>query len=423
MYIASINHFDDLLDNCILAIQEQGKTVEDCLVLYPNQREELEPLLRLVTRLQAAHTLKAPPEFRRTSTVRVRNLVASRPRAREHASKKDNPWQARLNFLSSVFHKAPATVLISALVAVLLLTGLGTAYASAAALPGDALYPVKITIEEIRLVASPSDASDARLHIAFAHRRLREASTLLEKERPQDIERTLTAYETELKTVLALLADDSALSPAERTALADIFIAELPPKKQAKLNNMLAQVPESTRPTIEKALATSQTTLNRALELTSENPQWHTPEPTHTLTHPPTSTPTVTVNPTSTPTPTSTPSSSPKPTEQPTRKVDREPTMTPHARPTIAPTTWPTGVPTAWPTGAPTAWPTGVPTAWPTGAPTAWPTGVPTAWPTGAPTAWPTGVPTAWPTSSGNEPTPPSESWPTPPSGGSWPDG
>jgi hypothetical protein len=55
--------------------------MEDCLTLYPAQRDELEPLLSMVARLQSARTLQALPEFRRTSAIRVRNLIESRPRS------------------------------------------------------------------------------------------------------------------------------------------------------------------------------------------------------------------------------------------------------------------------------------------------------------------------------------------------------
>ena len=72
--------FADILDSCVTAIEEHGKTVAECLAQYPDQREELEPLLHLVARLRAARTLQAPSEFRRTSTLRVRNIAAAEQR-------------------------------------------------------------------------------------------------------------------------------------------------------------------------------------------------------------------------------------------------------------------------------------------------------------------------------------------------------
>ena len=47
--------FEELLANCIQAI-EAGESIEDCLVKYPSDAAELEPLLRLLTAVR-----KAPP--------------------------------------------------------------------------------------------------------------------------------------------------------------------------------------------------------------------------------------------------------------------------------------------------------------------------------------------------------------------------
>ena len=83
--------FEDILDRCLVAIQEQGKTVEECLACYPAEREALEPLLHLALRLESGRTLKAPPELRRTAAARMRNLIATRPRPPERPSPHHTP--------------------------------------------------------------------------------------------------------------------------------------------------------------------------------------------------------------------------------------------------------------------------------------------------------------------------------------------
>lgn len=401
MYNTSIC-FEDILDNCIVAIRELGRTVDDCLARYPDQRAELEPLLRLTVRLQAARTLQAPPDFRRTAAARMHNLVASRPRRAERTAIRTNPLRHVWSGLQAAFRlqKAPATVVVGVVVALLLLVGGGTVYAAADALPGDALYPVKIAVETVQLAVSLNDARDAELHLSFAARRLEEAAASLAQDRPGSARQALTDYASQLESALAFFDRDSRLSPEAQVMLANQLVARLP-RHEAQLAALLEQSPETDRSAIELALTVSQTGRSLALEVVSGEPGepdlpvavptgpfFTSPlSPTHTLA--PTWTPTQTPTSTSTPTqtPTVTPSLSPA---RPTSTPWPEPSiLTPWPRPTRRPTNWPTG----WPTGAPPGWPTEIP--WP---PPGWPTAWPTAWPTGWPTAWPTEYPTEWPT-------------------------
>ena len=360
-------YFEGLLDSCIAAIQEQGKSVEDCLTLHPAHRKELEPLLCLVVRLQAAHTLGAPPEFRRTAAVRMRNLIATRPRRIEHIVKKTNPLrdvQQKLRLIFEVRQRSPATIMISVLIAILMLAGGGTVYASVEALPGDVLYPVKTAIEDARLAVSLNDASDAELRLAFAARRLDEAAALLERNRPEDIEQALENYIVQIESTLAFFRGGSRLSPGEQAVLAN---------HKEQLNSLRNQMPEPAQPAIELAL--------EALEGLDKE----TPESPPAPVQPPTSLPILTSSPLPTPTPTPTPSPTltaepPTPTLYP-----KPPTSTPSLEP---PTPIPSPTPLEWPT--PPVWPT--PPAWPP----EWPT--PPAWPP----EWPT--PPAWP-----------PDWPEPP--------
>lgn len=407
MHRASTNSFDILLDNCIIAIQEQGQTVEECLRHHPAHREELEPLLRLVTRLQAGRAMKASAEFRQASAARLQRRIASRARETRRPSRQPT-WgqelQQKLNTLLGALQRAPAAVAIGSLIVILLFAGGGTVYAAADALPGDTLYPVKMTIEDTRLAMSTNRIGNAEQHLTFATRRLNEAATLAEANRPQDIDRALSNYEAHIESVSTLLSESSDLPINRQAQIAGLLAVNMTRYHQERLAALLAEVPENTQPSVEQALAASEHALRQAMTVIEKEPDRYVPQPHATPTPQPTLTASPNPAPTVTPTssPKSSPTSSPAPPERPA--MDSSP----------IPPEWRTAVSTAWPTEIPTAWPTGVPTAWPTGAPTAWPTSAPTAWPTGVPTAWPTGVPT-WPTEVPDTlPTAPS-SWPTPP--------
>jgi len=67
----------------------------------------------------------------------------------------------------------------------------GTVYASNDAMPGDALYGVKQTVENIRLAASPSDPA---LQLEIANARLTETEKLLDAGRKDDAQTSLNDF-------------------------------------------------------------------------------------------------------------------------------------------------------------------------------------------------------------------------------------
>lgn len=392
---------EDPLDRSIVAMQERGKTVEECLALYPAQREVLEPLLHLAARLQGARRLQAPPELRRRLTTQARTWAVEQPRRvkpttseRHPKSEIRNPksWRwssAALRRSAALRPSAAAGLVISFLLMVSLLAGAGTVYAAAGALPGDVLYPLKTALEDVRLAVSLNKTKDAELRLAFAARRLDEVTQLLEGDRPEDIGPALANYTGQVEWVLASVHEGSPLPPDVQVAVARKMAADLG-HYQARLTRMLDQVPEASRPVLGLAVTTSETALNRALEVIGDVPDVAEPTPLTTPTPSP-------ERPTATPTP-------PAPsTMAPRSGSGQVPTATPRPeRPAWIPTP-PIPVPT--PSRGPLQWPT---PAWPEvpGWPITpgWPT--PPAWPT--PSAWPE-VPTAWPT-------PPPEWEPPPPS-------
>ena len=51
------------LEDCLAALVEEGKTLQESLSLHPSQSQEIEPLLSLAARLRAARSLVPSPEF------------------------------------------------------------------------------------------------------------------------------------------------------------------------------------------------------------------------------------------------------------------------------------------------------------------------------------------------------------------------
>lgn len=377
--------FEDILETCIAAIERRDQTVEECLARYSDQRDQLEPLLRLAVRLQLARSVAAPPEFHQVAALRMQNLVAASPRQPRQSSIGRNPASGFAKMLNNR-RLSPIAVAFSGLILILLLAASGTVYASNRALPGDPLYPVKTAAERIQLTLAFSQETSAELQLDFAGRRLEEAARLVDKEQPEQAQSALASYVRQVEAALAALEAADDLSQERRLRLAH----QLEQRFTLYQKRLAALRERSATAAVQAALVVSQTGLDEAQRIGGPPSN----DPAEPGGQPP-APPVLGV--------TSTATATPVATRTPTRTPGR-PVVTPNPRPTNLPTARPTGrpiertplpVPTALPTRRPPVRPTDLPTALPTERPTRAPR--PTAWPT-PPIETPMPWPTAWPT-------------------------
>jgi len=92
----------------------------------------------------------------------------------------------------------------------------GTLVASADALPDDALYPVKIATEQVRLALATTSQDRAVVELSIAEHRLAEATVLAEDGDDDDAVIATSAYSEHLANAAAELAGSEAVDP--RTA-------------------------------------------------------------------------------------------------------------------------------------------------------------------------------------------------------------
>jgi len=152
-----------------------------------------------------------------------------------------------------------ATPLAAVLLALAIcLGGAGaTAYAAQGALPGDALYPVKTSIEEARVALSPDEATEGQLRLEFAQERMEETLALIAQGRYGDIQVAADRLETEIEQaseVCDALAQDD---PKHARTLSESLDTALAQYVQV-LSNLLGTVPAEARPAISRALKVSQ---------------------------------------------------------------------------------------------------------------------------------------------------------------------
>ena len=164
----------DALEVCLNAL-ETGVDIESVLKLYPQQTEELRPVL------------EASIQARSLSLTAVPDIAIQRGRVRvlQHAAemRKSVP-RPRKRWSMFAFPRL-ATSLAIALI--FLLSGTGLVSASTGALPGDSLYPLKRSWEGLRLFLVFSPEEREGLESEFEQERLDEISELLTEGRNETI--------------------------------------------------------------------------------------------------------------------------------------------------------------------------------------------------------------------------------------------
>jgi hypothetical protein len=161
--------------------------------------------------------------------------------------------------LASLQPRLAFTTLMAALAIVLLLFGGAgaTAYAAQGALPGDALYNLKTSLEATQVRLSRDAARQAQLHLDFAQRRLDEIASLIAEGRFDDIGTATSEFEAHVQQAINALEIVSAGDPQRAKALAFQISSALSRYSQV-LRGMLTEVPETVKPAMEKAILTSE---------------------------------------------------------------------------------------------------------------------------------------------------------------------
>ncbi|UCC63800.1 MAG: hypothetical protein JSV36_01710 [Anaerolineae bacterium] len=323
---------EEILDICIAQIRSGQATAEDCLQRYAGRALTLEPLLRQAVRLAALPAVGMPADAVDALERRVLRRAAEIEAER---STKRAPRRPFWLVLASQRRRLLPVALGLALA--LMIASTWTVSASASSLPGEALYPVKLAAEQTRLAVTFRHEARARLHLAFAARRLNEIEALLLQNRAIEAG-PIDDLAAETRLVLEEIEEMS----ADRRDKVSVQLLTLAEQQQAVLTSVRASAPEEAQVNLSQALEASQRGRERAMEILGRMPEAspeprHTPEPTHIRRATPTHKPTPTPKPTHTPKakPTRKPTHTPKVIDAPQAKPTHKPTHTP--KPTRTP--------------------------------------------------------------------------------------
>lgn len=189
------------LGECLEWIEETGGSIQEAAARYPESSQELISLLRASAYLQRSARISPSPEFKAAARTRLLNQIDALEKA-PNAHIVTKSGTRRLIWQNNTGNRrfAMRLVLIIGIIASLVGGSSGAAYASSGALPGDWLYPVKTTIQDLALTFS-DDVQDIDLLLEHMGENLREMEQLAHQERYADILIGLQEYEANLQAL------------------------------------------------------------------------------------------------------------------------------------------------------------------------------------------------------------------------------
>ncbi len=170
-----MNKLYDALENCLQEI-ENGSSLENALARYPEFAGELRPLLKASMKARTMVSSEPSPEaFRRGRAKLLQRASAMTEAKRAPARRRVIP----------IFQRLALSVGVAA---TFLLSGTGLVSASTSALPGENLYPVKRTWEDVRLFFTFDQNTRAVVESQYEIERLHEVSELIAEGRHERIQ-------------------------------------------------------------------------------------------------------------------------------------------------------------------------------------------------------------------------------------------
>lgn len=162
-----MNRLFDTLEICLQEI-EKGRDLESILSQYPDLADELRPILQTAIKARGISAPEPTSDAQRRGRARVMQHAAE---LREARSAPRKPVRVIPVFQRLAFSFA--------LLMILLFSGTGILSASASALPGESLYPVKRGWENVRLFLIFDSEARQLLANEFENERLHEVNELL----------------------------------------------------------------------------------------------------------------------------------------------------------------------------------------------------------------------------------------------------
>lgn len=264
-----VTDLDTILDICLAKIKAEGWSVEDCLAQYPAYRDALEGPLRIAAWLQSAQTIAPSLRFKERASARLQARLrassrppVSRPTAtRSPVPIKSNPW------LFPALRRFAAMGAALGLLVVLAAGTTGVVYAADGAAPGDPLYGIDRSVEQLELSLTQDPDEALRRQVAFTDERLSETEQLAGRGDAGYLEEAINNYGQSILDTERLAGAVNEQSDESLSQLVDQTFS----RHQLRLEELLEKVPEQAKKGIERALEASSKGRDNALKALKEH--------------------------------------------------------------------------------------------------------------------------------------------------------
>ena len=230
-----------------LEAQAQGESVDALLAQHPQEAADLEPLLSFAVQLEDSWKVTPTSGARAAARYQVLARASQRPRG--------------LLAAFGLLPQRPRPLVVGMVTVLLLALGsTGAVSASANALPGDSLYPVKTGWEQIQISLTFDEGAKARAYAALAERRTEEVAELKSQGKPVSPEGVAALTSQTLAAITALGKEpDPSVSLGEK-------MLEITQRQQQVLEEVAAAAPAAAQPALQHALEASRSGHQRAQE-------------------------------------------------------------------------------------------------------------------------------------------------------------
>jgi hypothetical protein len=185
--------FDEILNECLDGILK-GQSVEECLLKYPQQAKELEPLLKTASAARAFSQIQPRVEFKARARYEFMSAVGEKT-ARASVKHGWFNWHWRSAWAMSLVSVIAVAVM-----------GSGTVIAANHSMPDSVLYSVKIAAENAQLAITTSDVVKAELNAKYANRRVDEINYLAARGEANKIVAAVSNMNSNLQNMTNLTA-------------------------------------------------------------------------------------------------------------------------------------------------------------------------------------------------------------------------
>lgn len=242
-----------LLDKCINEIRN-GKSIDECIAEHPQYASQLQPLLRLVQKIETLPQPEPAPEAISGTLINTGHHIA------QHSMTAEKPIAVKkLRKKSSIFNiiRRPKIAWAFSAAFLFLVVLFSAATISANSVPGDILYPLKLATEKVKFMLTFNSEKKAELRLTFSDKRLQEMIAVFQQSGNLDT------------TLLKEMLDEAKLALEETkipTDTASVFVTKL-----RHVNAYQKDVLEKIRPQV---VSSSRKIVDEAINMCDSRSRW-----------------------------------------------------------------------------------------------------------------------------------------------------